>query len=306
MSRILIDLSNLGKENKAAVQGIKLFLNKNKKTEVVILGNVSDLLTIKDNKNVKIYRPNDFQEIDKRFDVIKDKSLRIAMYLLNDAKEQFNGFVTYSKKSDVANAAKEFLYHQETSPLFIATFANYKTHRVTCIGDIGYNDNPTIKDYRNYLDLMKRYMNKAFKKEKPEFKLLTFSKDSHNPLVEVFKSEEGYKGEVEGRDLFKCDTDIVIGNPHEFLGIISGIDHGISIYDEYIKDYMKHNVGIRLFSYPMFRSVLSSFHMEIDQKLTSGGNILLGYTKNIVVVDPGTIKLGMKVSLNLADKLETI
>lgn len=306
MGRILIDLARLGKENNAAIQGIKLFLNKNKKAEVVILGKIDDLLTIKDHKNIQIYNPDNYKNIDKRFDIINDFTLRISIHLLCDPNERFDGFVTYSKKSDVAKAAKEFLFHQETSPLFVATFANYKTHRITCIGDIGYNDNPSVKDYRNYLDLMKRYMTKVIKKDKPEFKLLTFSKDDYNPLVAVFKDEEGYKGEVEGRELFKCDTDIIVGNPHEFLGIISGIDHGISIYDEYIKDYMKHNVGIRLFSYPMFRSALSSFHMEIDQKLTSGGNILLGYKKNIVVVDPDTIKLGMKVSLNLANKLEAL
>lgn len=307
MDKILIDLSPLGNDNKAAIQGIKIFLNKNKNSEMIILGEVDNLLTIKDHKQVKIVSPREMSnQIDSRFNKITDQSLKVAISLLTNANEDIVGFVTYSKKNEVAKAVDEFLPKLEASPLFVATFANYKTHRITCIGDLGYKDNPTIKDYLNYFDLMSRYMKKAFNKDKIEFKLLTFSKNDKNPLVDVFKDKEGYQGEIEGHDLFKCDTDIVIGNPHEFLGIISGIDHGISIYDEFIKDYTKHNVGIRLFSYPMFRSVLSAFHMEIDQKLTSGGNILLGYRKNIVVVDPNTIKLGMKVSLNLASKLETL
>ncbi len=149
-------------------------------------------------------------------------------------------------------------------------------------------------------------MKKAFKKDKIEFKLLTFNKDYPNPLVNVFKDKEGYQGQIEGNEILKCDTDIIIGHPKEFLGIISGLNHGISIYDEYMKEAVRKNVGIRYFVYPMFKGVLSGFHMEIDQKLTSGGNILLGFKKNIIVVDPNTIKQGVRVSLDLANKLETL
>lgn len=307
MGKILIDLVHLHDDNKTAIQGIKIFLSKNKDSSVMIIGNQDQLLTIKDHKRVEIQSFKETKDkIDNRFKKINDESLALAMSLLTDKNNDFIGFVTYSKKSDVAKAAHEFLIKKETSPLFVATFANYKTHRVTCIGDLGYNNNPSIKDYINYLDLMTRYMKHGFKKEKTEFKLLTFNKDYDNPLREVFKDKEGYQGEIEGRDLLKCDTDIVLGHPKEFLGIISGIDHGISIYDEFIKDQVKRSVGLRLFSYPTFKNVLRSFHFEIDQKLTSGGNILLGYDKNIIVIDPNTIKQGVKVSLDLANNLATL
>ena len=306
MGKILIDLIALGENNQAAVQGIKIFLSKNKDSEVIVIGEEDNLLTIKDHKRVKIVSlKNEVSKVDKRYNKINDLSLRLAISILT-SPEDIVGLVTYSKKNEVAKAADEFLHKDESSPLFVATFANFKTHRVTCIGDLGYKENPTTKDYLNYLDLMTRYMIKAFKKEKIEFKLLTFNKDYPNPLINVFKDKEGYKGQVEGRDLLKCDTDIVIGHPKEFLGIISGIDHGITIYDEYMKESVRKNVGIRYFVYPMFKSVLTNFHMEIDQKLTSGGNILLGFKKNIVVVDPNTIKQGVKVSLDLANKLESI
>ncbi|MCQ2796306.1 MAG: hypothetical protein MJ213_03250 [Bacilli bacterium] len=307
MGKILIDLSHLGSENKTAIQGIKIFLNKNKDSEMIVLGELDNLLTIKDNKRVKIISPKEnIEKVDARFNKIADSSLKLAMSLLTSPDEDIVGFVTYSKKNEVAKAADEFLHKVESSPLFVATFANYKTHRVTCIGDLGYKDNPTTKDYVHYLDLMSRYMKHAFKKDKIEFKLLTFNKDYPNPLIDIFKDKEGYKGQIEGRGILKCDTDIIIGHPKEFLGIISGIDHGISIYDEFMKDEVHKNVGIRYFVYPMFKSVITNFHMEIDQKLTSGGNILLGYKKNIVVVDPNTIKQGVKVSLDLANKLETL
>ena len=307
MSKILIDVSHLGSDNKIAIQGIKIFLNKNKDSEIIIIGEDDNLLTIKDDKRVKtISVKENANKVDTRFNKIADDSLRVAISLLTNTNEDIKGLVTYSKKSDVAKASDEFLYKSESSPLFVATFANFKTHRVTCIGDLGYKDNPTTKDYLNYFDLMSRYMKHAFKKDKIEFKLLTLNKDNPNPLVDVFKDRDGYQGQIEGRDILKCDTDIIIGHPKEFLGIISGLDHGINIYDEYMKEQVRKNVGLRYFVYPMFKSVLSTFHMEIDQKLTSGGNILLGYKKNIVVVDPNTIKQGVKVSLDLANKLETL
>lgn len=302
MSKILIDLSPLGSKNQMAIQGIKIFLNKNKESEMIIIGEEDNLLTVKDNKRIKIISPN--EKVDERFNQIADPSLKVAISLL--ASEDIIGLVTYSKKSEVSKAANEFLLKEESSPLFVATFANFKTHRVTCIGDLGYNENPSTKDYLNYLDLMTRYMKHAFKKDKVEFKLLTFNKDYPNPLIEVFKDHDGYQGQIEGKDILNCDTDIVIGHPKEFLGIISGLDHGINVYDEFMKEEVRKNVGIRYFVYPMFKSVLTKFHMEIDQKLTSGGNILLGFKKNIIVVDPTTIKQGVKVSLDLANKLETL
>ncbi len=305
MSKILIDLSPLGNKSQTAVQGIKIFLNRNKTNDLIIIGESNDLLTIKDNKRINIisYKDN-VSKVDPKFNVIKDQSLRLAFSLLTNPSEDIVGLVTYSKKSDVAKAASLFLGKGEGSPLFIATYSNFKTHRVTCIGDLGYNDNPNTKDYINYLELMTRYMKKAFNKESIEFKLLTFNKDYPNPLIDIFKDRLGYKGEIEGKDLLKADTDIIIGHPKEFLGIISGINHGISIYDEFIKEEVRKSVGLRYFVYPMFKSVTHNFHMEIDQKLTSGGNILLGFKKNIVIVDPDTIKQGVKVSIDLAGKLE--
>ncbi|MCQ2752859.1 MAG: hypothetical protein MJ206_01165 [Bacilli bacterium] len=306
MSKILIDLVPLGRDTKAAVQGIKIFLNKNKNAIITIIGEQSDLLTIKDHRQVNIYSFSLFaKKTDKKYAQIKDRSLAFALTLLDEDKD-FTGFVTYTDKPAVVSAVKKFLKPTVTSPLIIATFANYKTHRVTCIGDLGYNDTPTNKDYQNYLALMSQYMKKSFHKENPEFKLLTYSEHYDNPLRTLFKNNKNYRGEIEGQNLLKCDTDIVLGHPREFLGIISGINHGISIYDEYIQDQVKSSVGIRLFSYPMFKNVLRSFHFEIDQKLTSGGNVLLGYPINIVMIDIGTIKQGVTVSLDLANKLETL
>lgn len=307
MNKILIDLYILEKENNLAVQGIKIFLNKNKDINVDIIGDVDNLLTIKDNKRVNILSIADYKDaIKDDFSKITDVSLRVAIYLLTKKSDEYKGFVTYSKKSDVAFAANNYMHKLVESPLFIATFANYESHRMTCIGDLGFNENPSKDDYLNFLTLMSSYMKKALKKDDIEFKLLTLDKSESNFLENVFKNKPGYKGLIEGREIYNADTDIVVGHSKEFLGIISGLDHGISIYDEYIKSSVKKNVGLRYFVYPMFKSVLTNFHMEIDQKLTSGGNILLGFNKNIIVIDKNTIKQGVKVSLDLANKLETL
>lgn len=306
MSKILIDLHSLKADNKTAIQGIKIFLARNKQSEIAVIGEIDNLLTIKDNKKIKIYEFKNYEnKIDSKYNNIKDRSLALSIQLLNDANEGLDGFVTYSNKEEVSNAVKEFMYHDTPSPLIIATFANYKTHRVTCIGDLGYKINPSYEDYHNYLITMSSYMKKFLKKDKVDFKILSYLNEDKE-LIKSFENIEGYKGIISGDNLLKADCDIIIGNPKEFLGVISGIDHGISIYDEFIKDYAKKNVGIRLFSYPMFRSVLAAFHMEIDQKLTSGGNILLGFNKNIVIVDKDTIKQGVGVSLAVANNLEKI
>ena len=135
------------KHNKA---GIKIFLSKNKDSEVIVIGDVDTLLTIKDHKRVKIVSlKSEVSKVDNRYTKINDLSLRLAISILT-SPEDIVGLVTYSKKNDVAKAADNFLHKDESSPLFVATFANFKTHRVTCIGDLGYKDNPTTKDYLNY------------------------------------------------------------------------------------------------------------------------------------------------------------
>ena len=127
MGKILIDLIALGNKNQIAIQGVKIFLNKNKDSEVIIIGEEDTLLTVKDNKRVKIISFKEHaNKVDARFNVINDQSLRLAMSILTNANEDIMGLVTYSKKNEVAKAAESFLHKDESSPLFVATFANFK------------------------------------------------------------------------------------------------------------------------------------------------------------------------------------
>jgi len=44
--------------------------------------------------------------------------------------------------------------------------------------------------------------------------------------------------------------------------------------------------------------MMSSFHLELDQKFTSGGITLLGYDKKIVFVNKDTIAMGVKAAID--------
>ena len=91
MSKILFDLNSVGKDAKIAVQGIKIFLNRNKEAIVTIIGNQNDLLTVKDNKRVNIYDFKTFvNQIDNKYKDIKDRSLALAISLLSNDKYSNN------------------------------------------------------------------------------------------------------------------------------------------------------------------------------------------------------------------------
>lgn len=295
MKKILIDLSKLEANNQNAILGIKYFLSKNKEDELTVIGDSNNTVTIHNNKRIKIAQidndeNNDFK-IDSEFNQIKEKNIQILFTLLK--QENFNSFVTFNSLEELSPYIKKY-FIKKTSPLLVTSFANYETHKCTILADIGYNNKPTSNDICSFIRDTKEYASKVYNFKTTKYKTI------NSPFINVkdFENDKDYEGVLNSKDLYNANVDIIIGDAHTISNSINAIDGAISIYDKFMKDQVKKSFGLRYFVYPMFRGVVTSFHMNIDQKFTSGGITLLGYDKKIVFVNKDTIAMGVKAAID--------
>jgi len=294
MKKILVDLAKLGSNNQNAILGIKYFLSKNKEDELTVIGLSNDTVTIHQNKRITIALTdldNKDIKIEPEFKDIKERNIQILLSLLK--QDKYNAFVTFNDLEELKPYIDKYLI-KKTSPLLICSFANYENHKCTILGDLGYNLKPNTNDLTSYLRDMKQYATKIYNFKTTKYKIL------NSPYLNLidFKSDADYLGILDSKDLYNANVDIVLGDAHSISTSINAIDGAISTYEKFMKAQVKKSFGLRYFVYPMFRGVVTSFHMNIDQKFTSGGITLLGYDKKIVFVNKDTIAMGVKAAID--------
>jgi len=295
MKKILIDVASLHSNNQNAMLGIKYFISKNKDDELTVIGDSNDTVTIHQNKRIIIAQTdNDDVQIDEQFKNVKEKNIRILFTLLK--KDKYDSFITFDSLDTLKPYIDKY-FVKKSSPLLVASYANFKTHKCTIFGDLGYNLNPSLTDMGIYLKELKDYAKNVYNFKTTKYKLMS-SLDDKN-----YKNDKDYEGRLLPKDLYNANVDIILTDAYTCSTVISSVSGAIETYDNFIHDQVKKSFGLRYFVFPMFRSVTTAFHMNIDKKLTSGGITLLGFDKKIIFIEKDTIAMGVKASIDMCVRL---
>lgn len=292
MKNIIIDLTSLNEEeSKMACQGIKLFNHKKEDVTLNIFGNKLNLVTISSLNNVVINDSKENENEDKIFSLLK--------------KEE-SILLSFDNKNQLVKKITPFISPISSSPLFASFYPNAYTGNMTLLADLGYKPYPSVDDYFSYLKTSKEIVKKLRNIEKPTIKLLLPSglvktKEMKN-IATKLKEDESYIGEIGTVDLLKADCDILLGDPAIIQATISGINQGVSIYDDYLQEGMKHSFQYKMGGF-FIKKLMQTFSASIDKKITSGGMLLLGYERNVVLVRKDTTINGISSCLNLAYNL---
>ena len=291
MNNILIDLTTLNKDElKMASYGIKLFFHKIKDLSLIVVGESNNLLTIKDLDNIKI--------IDST-----NNENALNETLTNNI---FSTFVSFRNKSKIVDIANNNFNKTISSPLYAAFFANAYTGRMTLLGDLGYKSFSTKEDFLSYKETLKIAYRELFENKDVKFKFLLASNlkktDETKNIISNLKKDNCFDGEIGSNYLLEADTDILLGDATIIQATISGINQGVTVYNEYLENGMKHSFQYK-FGGLFIKKLMESFNSSIDKKITSGGMMLLGYDKNIIGIRNDTTSIGVSSCLNLANKM---
>ncbi len=294
MNHILIDLTDLtDEEQNQAGLGIKLFKHKKKEVILHILGKSQNLLTIDSMNDVEIIESIETQHKETTLD-----------FVFKTAEEKKSSCIlTFRNKTQMANAAKKRLELSASSPLIVSSYPNAYTGKFTLLGDLGYKINPSKEDYLNYLSERKAILEKTNGQKSPSSKLLLPSGLGKNELAESVvaerKKDSSFRGEIGSVKRLEADCDILIGDPMVIQSTISGINQGVTIYNEYLEKGRDTSFQFK-FGGLFIKKLRNNFNASVDKKLTSGGRLLYGYKKNIVLVRKDTTPNGIAACLNLA------
>ena len=288
-----MDLTDLkDEEQQQAGLGIKLFRNKKKEFGLYLLGKEENRWTINSLEGINIIKAKEEEReeaLDRLFSLSKEKECQ--------------SIVSFRNKTQVALAAEKRLTRVVSSPLIVSSYPNAYTGKFTLLGDLGYKVNPSKEDFLNYLSERKRLLEKINGKKDPTSKLLLPSGLGKNSLakevIEERKKDASFEGEIGSVKRLEADCDILIGDPMVIQSTISGINQGVTVYNEYLEKGRETSFQFK-FGGLFIRKLRDNFNASIDKKITSGGRLLYGFEKNIVLVRKDTTPNGVAACLNLA------
>ena len=292
MNRILIDLTILtDDEQKKAGYGIKLFKQKKENTELILVGKIDNLLTLDSFQGITIIN-------------YKDKEEALEFCFAQVKEKKCDAIVSFRDRLEIAATSNKFLIQKEPSPLYVTSYANAYTGKWTLLGDFGYQTNPSESDYLNYLTERKTILLKFNGRKNPAARFLLPSglsrEESITSVIRERKKDKAYKGEIESLHRLEADSDILIGNPNLVCATISGIEQGITIYNEYLEQGRNASIQYKMGG-ALIKKLRQKFESSIDKKFTSGGRLLYGFDKPVVIIRKDTAAGGINACLNLAD-----
>lgn len=294
MSTILIDLTALSdEEQKKTCLPIKLFHHDRKELNQVIIGKTDNILTIKDIKGISIIECKDASNTESTLDVIS-QALK---------KNDIDGFVTFRNKTQISRFMEKNFKRSDSTPFICTFYPNAYTGKKTLLGDLGYKQNRTEGDYLTALSEMKEIVRKLTGNESPTSKLLLPSglpkSEFALGLIEKLKEDPNYNGELGSADMLQAKTDILLGDPIVIQSTISGINQGVTVYNEYLEKGMNTSFQYKMGGF-FIQKLMDTFNASIDKKITSGGMLLYGFEKKVVLIGNDTTQNNIRSALDFA------
>lgn len=292
MNNIFLDMSDLD-ENKAKslCYGVKSFLHSKKDVNITALGDINHLITLNGVNNINIIN------LHKKTTFIDEFSKYIS-----EKGNDFT-FATFKTKSKIIKLAKEKLTKTVDFPFFCSFFLNAKSEKYTLLADLGYKPYPSKDELFAYQKTMVTIIKEFRNIDNPSSKLLLPSglvkTDNMKEMIEKLKEYPSYKGELSTIDMLQADCDILLGDPLIIQSTISGIDQGVSLFNEHFEEGMKHSFQFK-FGGMFVKKLIESFNAAVDKKITSGGQLFVGYDLNIVLIRDDISANEVKNSLDLA------
>lgn len=304
MQKILIDINHNTVDIQNVIQGIKLYQNKSKSCQLIVVGKEDDMLTLKGLDGIDtIYASKVYSSKEDILD--PEVSLTKCFTLLSDNKYKFDALISSAPCEVLKAYSEKYLNKLTDSPAFVSEFPNAFTGRKSAIMDVGYNLHPTGKDLVEFERLGEIYTKKALYSNNFTFKLLTGVKSpeldtkENMEADEAFKALKSYKGKLAIADVFAPDTKLIVGDTSTIQTMIQSTTVMYDLYENYVTKSIKDDFKVKIGS-KLMKSTFRDIHRSLDKKFTSGGSVLLGYDANIVQANPTTTCTGFDSTIILA------
>lgn len=301
--KLIVDLGSIKDEASVLVPGIKLYAKKNKKTEVYVVGKTSGMLTLAPEDNLYVVDVDTYEPIRGMLENVRDMGLRVSLDRLNREKEKEAALLSFHSKEEVVEALNTIYEPTSSAPFYATRYPNAYTGHMTLLGDLGYQCSPKAEDFVEYAKLSRKILKEHFGIEHPSIKYLIPSgipkSDFDAEILSCLRNEEDFKGEATTKELLDPKCDILLGLPNVIQSAISAFRVGIDLYDEYIQ-YSSERSFVYKIGSTMLKKVLMGFHSGIDRKMTSGGTILMGYSRRVFLLDKDTTTIGVRAAMEQA------
>lgn len=290
MYKIAFDVMGADKGLEPAVQAGINFLKRHSKVKIVFIGDREKIIKYINHQN---FHSNRF-EILATSEVItmtgsildlrrkKDASIIRALELVRDGK--VDGMLTAGNSGAFIGGAHFILGELPgvKRPGFMPTWSTLKPNHTSVLLDAGANSENTVEDLITYANLATTYVRSVLHVARPKVSLLNIGEeDAKGDLLhkETFKAltqdpKINFVGNIESRDLFKGDVDIIVSDGFSGNIAIKAVEGGLKTVLNVLKREFTKNTRRKIAAFTL-KHALRDIKEQFDYK-NNAGAILLG------------------------------
>ena len=283
--KFVIDMMGGDNGVKATISGTKEFLKRHNDVELFLVGDLKELATFNEYKNVHLIESKTVLKMDvDPLTALKDKESSLMVAIDTYLKNGCDGLISAGSTGALLSAAIFKIKRIEgiTRPCLITSFPTIKKDKKFVVCDLGANNVNTKEELLQFAIMGSIYYSIIYHEEKPSVYLLSNGTEEEKgspvgkeayPLLKECQNIN-FQGNIEARDPLFGNIDVLVTDGYSGNIYLKAVEGTAKAMSKMIKEAFKRNI-LSMIGYLFSKKAINEMKEKMDYK-NVGGALLMG------------------------------
>ena len=283
--KFVIDMMGGDNGVKATISGTKEFLKRHNDVELFLVGDLKELATFNEYKNVHLIESKTVLKMDvDPLTALKDKESSLMVAIDIYLKNGCDGLISAGSTGALLSAAIFKIKRIEgiTRPCLITSFPTIKKDKKFVVCDLGANNVNTKEELLQFAIMGSIYYSIIYHEEKPSVYLLSNGTEEEKgspvgkeayPLLKECQNIN-FQGNIEARDPLFGNIDVLVTDGYSGNIYLKAVEGTAKAMSKMIKEAFKRNI-LSMIGYLFSKKGINEMKEKMDYK-NVGGALLMG------------------------------
>ena len=283
--KFVIDMMGGDNGVKATISGTKEFLKRHNDVELFLVGDLKELATFNEYKNVHLIESKTVLKMDvDPLTALKDKESSLMVAIDTYLKNGCDGLISAGSTGALLSAAIFKIKRIEgiTRPCLITSFPTIKKDKKFVVCDLGANNVNTKEELLQFAIMGSIYYSIIYHEEKPSVYLLSNGTEEEKgspvgkeayPLLKECENIN-FQGNIEARDPLFGNIDVLVTDGYSGNIYLKAVEGTAKAMSKMMKEAFKRNI-LSMIGYLFSKKGINEMKEKMDYK-NVGGALLMG------------------------------